>query len=314
MRTAAPLASVLLALLAGCHPPKSRPAFQYDTPGTALDVAYYGNTLYVADGDSGLLALDVTQPEEPTLLWRLETPQRCQSVFANESMVLAGFDRYGFAKVRPSDRWMTTYTDPQTNYDVRSFAAAWPRVYVGSRSGIAIYDATDLSHMSYIRGFSVYYDCTDISLNETRMFYSLRFGGVQHFYLLANDSFGPGFYTLGEMANSVQTTIGGFCLFTEDTSLFSIYGIPNQSPHHYDGGSLTTGPALDAITSPLVDYIYVAESSGLGVYYFNVLGDRSTRPVHRYVMDGLVQRLAIGPDHVFAAAGDAGVYIVRRED
>ena len=67
--------TAILALLL-LHPAaaRARTLATLDTPGYAQSVAVEGRRAYVADGDAGLLIVDVSHPESPTPLGRLALP------------------------------------------------------------------------------------------------------------------------------------------------------------------------------------------------------------------------------------------------
>ena len=58
------------------------PSFKgaYDTPGAAYRVQVVGNLAYVADFDSGLQILDISNPAAPTLKGSYNTPGNARGI------------------------------------------------------------------------------------------------------------------------------------------------------------------------------------------------------------------------------------------
>jgi len=64
-----------------------------DTPGVAYGIALSGNTAFIADGDSGLQVIDVSNPAAPTIIGSLDTPGRAQDIAlsGNTAFIADGF-------------------------------------------------------------------------------------------------------------------------------------------------------------------------------------------------------------------------------
>jgi hypothetical protein len=61
----------------------------------------------------------------------------------------------------------------------------------------------------------------------------------------------------------------------------------------------------------MVDYAYVADSSGLAVYEINVVGKQMSELYH-YQLAGFSRRAVLAPDHLYVASGTGGVNIIER--
>ena len=66
----------------------------YDTPGFAYDVAVVDNYVYVADRDSGLQIIDVSEPTTPTRIGYCDTIGTAKKVFINGNYAYVA-DVYG---------------------------------------------------------------------------------------------------------------------------------------------------------------------------------------------------------------------------
>ena len=65
----------------------------YDTPGSANSIFVSNNIVYVADGEPGLQIIDVSNPQNPSLLGSYDAPSYAYSVFVSNNIAyIADYD------------------------------------------------------------------------------------------------------------------------------------------------------------------------------------------------------------------------------
>lgn len=119
-----------------------------DTPGEAFSVAVNGNYAYVADGDSGLRVISVSDPSNPVEVGHCETPGWAHGVAASDDYVsVADYE---------SGLWVVSVADPAHpvivgHYEVPGKAASVSlsgdyACVAGSDSGLRVISLVDPAH------------------------------------------------------------------------------------------------------------------------------------------------------------------------
>ena len=68
---------------------------EYETPGNARSVVVSNNIAYVADYDTGLQIIDVSNPQNPALLGSYHTPSWASSVFISNNIAYVADEYLG---------------------------------------------------------------------------------------------------------------------------------------------------------------------------------------------------------------------------
>ncbi|MCX6841894.1 MAG: hypothetical protein NTX53_06415 [candidate division WOR-3 bacterium] len=303
--------SLLVLLAAGCGLFKQRPVWHYDTPGQAMDICIHNSVAYIADGDSGLLALSLDGRTTPTRLWRLDLGKAI-AVAATDSVVYVGRDHGGFTVVDLSTRYCMSFSDPGTDGGVVAFVVESLRLYVGGKEGLSVYDISDRWHMNLIQSIDLPNNCADICRPDWRVFCAMPgYGVLRIYYYYPGDSVNVGINRLGEDAFGVSATAGGICLIGQGQYGIAEWGTPNMSEEYFVRNIDTRGHAYKAVWDDIA-YVYVCDSLGLDVLHFD-WEPGTVKETHYYTLDGNTRRAALAYGYVYTASGDAGVWIVKQE-
>jgi hypothetical protein len=314
------LAVVVLALLAaGCDIFNPHPTTRYATSGQALDVAARNDTLFVAQGDSGLLLLDITNPKSPKSLGRINMFSECRCLALGASVVYVGIesDVYGFPLPEGGVFRLEPQGDSQT---VTALLEDSTRLIMAAADGISLFDVTG-SGVPTPAGFvPLHGHPTGLARHDSRLFVSLRDWGVRVFNILPGDSFVLDTVRLGRRnrAEGVTVSGGGYCIVSQADSGIVVYYSPSPDTVEFggsgSGGNLTTyaTAASDGVEEIS---IYAADSSAVTIC--NIVrrptGMRSSSSEHGFAdFEGFTRRICrAGNGYVYTASGDAGVYIIR---
>ena len=93
-----------------------------DTPGEAYNVDCYGDYAYVADYDGGLAVVDISSPENASVVKSVSLPEYGMDVFvANSTYAYVATSYYGISVINISDpvnAYMVTYLDGENSVSV----------------------------------------------------------------------------------------------------------------------------------------------------------------------------------------------------
>jgi hypothetical protein len=269
----------------------------------------------VADGDSGLLILDVDEATAPKEVRQLMLSRRAISVVADAEYAYVGTEPGETYAVRLSDLQLDSgsYTVPPVNrlaFD--EFTTAPHRLCALYTDRIVVYDLSDPMSPARVDERFISGTAGDLSLVEKRMLVAERDGGARSYYLVGDSIWTSPMTVSNELTKGAQLTAGGFAFLAHGPGGVTLWGVPTGSPLHFTCRTTTSGSAQDVAAGYLVDYVYIADSSGLTVVQVDL--DRPRMPeLGHYQFDGLTRRAALSADHVYIASGAGGVHIVERQ-
>ncbi len=218
------LAVVVLALLAaGCDFFNSHPTSRYATSGQALDVAARNDTLFVAQGDSGLLFLDISNPRSPRHLSRINMFSECRCLALGASVVYVGIEEDAYA-LNLSDGGVHRVEPQGDSQTIAALLEEPGRLFVAAADGISLFDANPGAPIPS-RFIPVPGHPTGLARHDSRLFVSLRDWGVRVFNILPGDSFALDTVHLGKRnrAEGVTVSEAGYCIISQADSGVVVY-------------------------------------------------------------------------------------------
>lgn len=308
------LVPVLCGLLTlNCDVFNSHATTRFPIPGSALDVFARNDTLLVAAGDSGLLAVDISKPKSPRRLWRADLGRACACVIAAGGDAYAGTDSgvLAYGLVSGDRTWLRCGGTSQV---VTGLASDSTRLYAASNDGVTTYDRTSLNALRFV---PLAGGPTALARHDSRLFVSLRDWGVCVFNILPGDSLTLDTLRLGKhnRAEGVTVSVGGYCIVSQADSGFLVVYSPTPDTVRLDAGGGNFATYAAAATDGVQDVlIYTADS--LAVTVTKLVNRPDFRSVsdagHYDDLSGFTRRICLGGNgYVYTASGDAGVYMIR---
>jgi len=289
-----------VALFAGCgaqdlYTPPTAPysvAGRLSLPSQVEDVAILGDVAFVAGGQAGLLIVDVSDPEAPTLLKILDTVKYAESIRVASTYSAGGVLDIAF--VVEGTEGITTYdvTDPANAYSFQQGTTAV--------DGIGLFvSTTDDPSEPYVVYLAESWKGLRIFESDPAVPGLLRYNGV--------------FSSTRGFAMSVATK-DGFAYVADDEMGLAVLDVRNRilgavavvSSCDTEGDA--TGVDLEG------DYAFIADgANGLAVMECRVEGNPPV-PVPYYVahlsLPGRCRAIAVRDGVAFIAAQDGGVHVI----
>ena len=270
----------------------------YDTPGYAYDVALQGNYLYVADGASGLLILDVSNPAAPALKgsYNPGTDFRNVAVSGNFAYLPAG-----------TGTAIVNVTNP-TSPSLAAQAPATGRIvvqgqyaYATQNDGLRIIDVSD-PYNPTSRGFLSIGSSRKISVSGQYAFVTTNPTSAVHRITITNPD--------SPVSAGTYSTGGDVPLAVGSRLYLGIWF-----------GVQVIGPSLTALGTWLgpddihglayeSNHVYVA-SPDSGVVVLDVAQDSQPTRKAKLNPPGAEEAITVSGGIVYVATGNAGVQIMR---
>lgn len=309
----------MVTLLAmGCDIFNPHPTTRYATSGQAQDVAARNDTLFVAQGDSGLLFLDISNPRSPRHLSRINMFSECRCLALGASVVYVGLEEDAYA-LNLSDGGVHRVEPQGDSQTIAALHEEPGRLFVAAADGISLFDVSNPGAPIPSRFIPVSGHPTGLARRDSRLFVSLRDWGVRVFNILPGDSFVLDTVRLGKRnrAEGVTVSEGGYCIISQADSGVVVYYSPSADTVEWIGGgggsNLATYAAAASDGVEEVS-IYTADSSMVTIH--NIVNRPEKRSFSGETgfadFEGFTRRICRGGNgYVYTASGDAGVYIVR---
>lgn len=171
----------------------------YNTPGLAYDVEVVGTTAYVADGATGVILLDISNPTNPSLISTYNTAGTAREVLVSGTTVYVADGTSGVAcfdvqnPSSPGSVATGTINTGGTAYDIEI-------------SGSTIIVATDTGGIKF---YTITGTCTFSAQVGSITFSGARQIAVDGNYLFASNSMGNYVYDISNPASPSARLIGG---------------------------------------------------------------------------------------------------------
>jgi len=251
----------------------------YDTPGSALDVALSedGNTAYIADGRYGLQIIDISNPVVPTRIGNYDTDGFCESVTVPAGGVLA---------------------------------------YIADgNKGFKIIDITD-SRLPTLKGSRSTFEYTyhvAVSLDETIAYVTDTYSGLQIIDIgnPAAPSLAGVYNTPGSAEGVILSADGAVAYVADYGRGLQIIDIGNPAAPSLIGDYDTPGGAFKVTLSKDGTVAYVADGSD-GIQIIDISDPATPVFLSRFDTPGSVCSIALSDDGniAYVADGSSGLQIV----
>jgi hypothetical protein len=319
--TATILAALMVATSVTCDLFNKHPTSRYQTTGNALDLVSRNDTLFVVQGDTGLLLLDISNPKSPRELWWTcrGAGYYCRCLALGDSTILVGTDDGAFGiELGGSGGFFTLH--PQGDSQAVT-ALLWDstRLYMASADGISVFDVTRSWVPDAIGFIPMAGHPTGLARRDSRLFVSLQDWGVRVFNVLPGDSLVLDTLQLGRhnRAEGVTVSAGGYCIISQADSGVVVYYSPTPDTVDLCGGG--GGSSLSTYATAATDgarevTIYSADSSSVTINKLTDGPDGGSFGGEVGFADftGFTRRICRGGNgYVYTASGDAGVFIIR---
>lgn len=270
----------------------------FDTPGIVNSMTASGNYLYLADGDSGLLIFDISDPSNPILLGTYRTPGEPSCVAVAGNIAYVADIVYGLSMIDVSDPQHPLLLGSCWTSYASSVAVSGNLAYVAYRSGLVIIDITDPQN-SFVTGFcATPGEARSVAVSGNAALLACGDSGLQIIDITNPQN--PvllGSYTDNSAANFVAT-VGGlaYVVFNGSESYLQILDVTDPQNPVELGGYSTWGFAYSVAVVNGLAYLTDGASyflSGGGVRIINVSNPQSCQAVGSYVTQHNVISVAV---------------------
>jgi hypothetical protein len=284
----------------------------YNTSGSASDVYVSGKYAYVADSDSGLQIIDISNPTSPTLTGTYSTVGSAVAVYVSGK----------FAYIEDST--------VQSNFKIVDISNPTSPTLVGeySNTGGSISDIYVSGKYAYTADYNLGLQIIDISNPTSPTLVSSldTIGEARGIYVSGKYAYvadnGSGLHII-DVTNPASPTLvgtydtsgfalgiyvsGGYAYVADYTSGLQIINISNPSSPTLVGTYNTSGSASDVYVSG--GYAYVADyASGLQVV--DITNPASPTLVGTYNTSGFASRVYVSGKYAYVADGIPGLQII----
>jgi hypothetical protein len=233
----------------------------YDTPGYADGVTVVGNYAYIADYESGLRIIDISNPATPLEVGFYDTPGRAYNVAVAGHYAYIADDTGGLRIIDISDPSAPIevgyYATPGYYYDL---SVAGDYVFVADGGGFLVFDVSNLAAPSIIGSFDRLY-VTGIDVVGDYAYLADAWSGLR-IVDISNPSapIEVGFYDLpGDSATDVVVA-GNYAYVARVLNGLWIIDISNPTAPMEAGFYDTSGNTRDMAVAG--NYAYVADGDG----------------------------------------------------
>ena len=287
-------------------------AGSYDTPGDALSVAVAGDLAFIADFNSGLQIMDISNPAAPLLIGNFITPGQAWDV------AVAG--DLAFVADGPAGLTIVDITDPAAPSLVASYptpgyargvAVAGDLAFVADEaSGLQIIDISNPAAPSLVGNFD-----TGVAVGVTvagdLAFVADSTSGLQ-IVDITNPAAPSLVGTYDTPGSAIGVAVAGDLAFVADqTSGLQIVDISNPAAPSLIGSYDTPGNAQGVVVAG--DRAFVADNTS-GLQIVDISNPAAPSAVAGYDTPGSARGVAVAGDRAFVADEASGLQIVTISD
>jgi hypothetical protein len=281
---------------------------EYNTPGFATAVQLVGNYAYVADGESGLQILNITNPSSPSLTGFYNTPDFALGVqlVGNYAYVADGESGLQILNItNPSSPSLTGF------YNTPDFALGVQVVgnyaYVADgESGLQILNITNPSSPSLTGSYNTPDFALGVQVVGNYAYVADGESGLQ--ILNVTNPSSPsltGFYNTPGSAEGVQV-VGNYAYVADGESGLQILNITNPSSPSLTGSYNTPGLAFSV--QVVGNYAYVADDES-GLQIINITNPSNPTLTENYQTPDFALGVQVLGDYAYVADGSSGLQI-----
>jgi hypothetical protein len=316
--------------LTGCFLPKEeRPVIQYKTPGYVHDLCISDTKLFVADGDSGILVLDITDPEKPSKIAR-RANVRASVITARDSLVLfADSIFWGILLLRGDTLLQVTEIKGLTRDPIVSLILSNYFLSILTKRELLIYKYRYPQDFLLKKEILLYFsDAVNAYYDSVYTLYvAQRDDGVRKFVIFPvredsirvdyefNNFFARCSNINGIFPNKTSIEPGGL-FFALGSDGVQGYGISMIQGHDTLYQFNTRGYAYSGCTG--YHHLYVADGQGVDVLKMFI--DKKFEEVYYYKLPGTIKKTVALNDlgrnkfYIYVPAGGNGFFILKQEN
>jgi len=281
----------------------------YDTSGWARGVAVNGDHAYIADGDNGLVIVDIGDKSEPRYAGGYDTDGYARGVAVSGDYAYIADGDNGLVIVDSGDKG-----DPRpagwydTSSYVRDVAVNGDYAYIADGdNGLVVVDISDPENPKYMGGYDTDDYAYGVAVSGDYAYVADWNNGLVVVDISdpENPQYAGGYDTPG-YARGVAVS-GDYAYVADGGEGLVIVDIGDKSEPRYAGGYDTSGYTWGVAVNG--DYAYIADE-GNGLVIVDV-GDKSEpRYAGGYDTSGCASGVAVSGDYAYIADYDNGLVIV----
>lgn len=295
------------------HPFAPTLAGRYDTPGSASHVVVAGDYAYVADGESGMHVLDISDPAHPALVGGYDTPGWCRSLAVAGNYVYAADGTGGKLQVLDisnptSPSFAGSYMALENPYWVTlhgNYAYVLDPFH-DPVYGIFVLDITDPTNPVYLSDEFTWGFDRSAAVAGDHLYVAGDVNGLYVFDITDPDSLIE--IELIDLTNTRQVAVSAHYAYIADMEAgFRVFDARDPSNLSLLQTVDTPGTAVGVRADG--NYLYVADWDA-GLHVYDVSDPANPVLEHSYDTPGGCGKIDVAGEHAFVADGDAGLVVL----
>ena len=287
--------------------PQLGPTGSYDTTDYARDVTVVGNYAYVADSNSGLVVVDVSDPLNPTRVGSYDTLDYARAVAVAGDYAYVADSNSGLVVIDVSDPANPTRVG---RYDIsgytRGVALSGSYAYVADEvNGLLVVDVSNPANLTLVSR----YDTLDYARAVTVAgdYAYVADGNNGLLVVDVSDPANPIYGKRYDISGYVEgvTIAGGYAYVATGLGLVVVDVSDPANP--YVGQYDTSGYAWSVTVSG--SYVWVADGVN-GLLVVDVSNPANLTLVENYNTPGYVRNVAVASDYAYVADGVNGLLVL----
>jgi hypothetical protein len=295
---------------------------QYNTPGYAAGVIVEGQYAYVADHDSGMQIINVSNPAQPVLAGHYQCPGALQIDVRNGLAYIADEVAYSMEIVDVSNPGNPTFVGRFDTLEVLGVKVAGNYAFMGCGShGLQVVDIADPANPSLAGS------CEDVEL--------LRFELIGNHAVVPGDNGTEGLFTV-DLSNPMSPCVGGsiptggnpfevavkdsFAYMTNLGDLFNVSDTGHlylinisdmASPQMVDSLFLANKTVADFIAGNYLYVTFVNSGTTSGFHIIDISDPMDLEIVATQSINSVAWDIWVANNTIYIAANEAGLMIYR---
>ena len=287
----------------------------YDTPGFAHEVALSGNYAYVADWDSGLQIIDVSDPSNPTFKGSYDTPLLAYGVALSGNYAYVADEDSGLRIIDISDPANPTFKGAyNTPGSSRGVALSGNYAYLADDhyGGLQVIDISDPSNPIFIGSYDTPDTALGVAISGNYAYVADKVSGLQIIDIsdLSNPTFKGSYDTSGSahevvVSGNYAYVVG--CDYDYSSGFLQIIDINDPSNPTFKGSYNTPKFAFGVAISG--NYAYVAGYTS-GLQIIDICDPANPTFKGSYDTPGSSGGVAVSGNYAYVADGESGLQII----
>ena len=283
----------------------------YNTPGEALSVFVNGQYAYIADGYSGLLVIDISNPNSPVYVGSCNTEDKARGIYIHDDKAYIADDYAGLRIIDVSDpanpSYNSSFDTPCQSVDV---VVRGNLAYLtDAMNGLLIFDITDPADPVLIGGYDG--GCVhDVVVRDNLAYLAMRTFGI-HIVDISDPAnpifigalYMPPYHSASSI--SLQDNYAYLACYSEGLWVIDITDPANPA---VISRRLTQGSAVDVFVRG--GFAYIADSEA-GLLVFDISDPYQPEPVGSYDTPDFAIGVFADDDYIYVADKSSGLYILR---